>query len=52
MNANYKTKEYYSINSKDYISTTKDVDMSEHYNRFIHFLKKIYIGYAVWHMES
>lgn len=40
MNANYKTKEYYSINSKDYISTTKDVDMSEHYNRFIHFLKK------------
>lgn len=40
MNANYKTKEYYSINSKDYISTTKDVDMSEHYNRFIPFLKK------------
>lgn len=40
MNANYKTKEYYSINSEDYISTTKNVDMSEHYNRFIPFLKK------------
>ena len=38
MNANYKTKQYYSTNCKEYISSTQNVDMWEHYSRFLPYL--------------
>lgn len=38
MSANCNTKEYYSHNSEEYISSTQNVDMTEHYARFTKFL--------------
>ena len=38
MNANDKTTQYYSTNSSEYITSTKDVDMAEHYGRFLPYL--------------
>lgn len=38
MSANCKTKEYYSANCDEYISSTQNVDMSEHYKRFLSYL--------------
>ena len=38
MSASYKTKQYYSTNYKEYISTTQKVDMTEHYSRFLPYL--------------
>ena len=38
MSENSKTKQYYSINYKEYISFTEKVDMSDHYNRFLPYL--------------
>lgn len=35
MNTNRSTKEYYSANFKEYLSLTQNVDMSEHYDRFL-----------------
>ena len=40
MNANCNTKNYYSINSEDYIEKTLLIDMNEHYNHFLKHLKK------------
>ena len=40
MSANYNTKQYYSTNYDIYISSTKDVDMTEHYNRFLPYLSQ------------
>lgn len=38
MNVNCNTKNYYSNNSTEYISTTQNVDMSGHYEHFTKFL--------------
>lgn len=38
MNANDKTTQYYSTNSSEYIISTKDVNMAEHYGRFLPYL--------------
>ena len=38
MSVNCKTKQYYSANYKEYISFTQNVDMTEHYNRFLPYL--------------
>jgi SAM-dependent methyltransferase len=38
MSENSKTKQYYSINYKEYILATEKVDMSDHYNRFLPYL--------------
>lgn len=38
MSANYNTKQYYSTNYNDYISSTLNVDMTEHYNHFLPYL--------------
>ena len=38
MSVNCKTKQYYSTNYKEYISSTQNVDMTEHYNRFLPYL--------------
>ena len=35
MSVNCKTKQYYSSNYKEYISSTQNVDMTEHYNQFL-----------------
>ncbi len=40
MSANCKTKQYYSTNYKEYLSTTQNVDMTEHYSRFLPHLSK------------
>ena len=40
MSVNCKTKQYYSTNYKEYISSTQNVDMTEHYNRFLPYLSK------------
>ena len=38
MSANDKTTQYYSTNSSEYITSTKNVDMAEHYGRFLPYL--------------
>jgi tRNA G46 methylase TrmB len=38
MSVNCKTKQYYSNNYKEYISSTQKVDMAEHYSRFLPYL--------------
>ena len=38
MSVNCKTKQYYSTNYKEYISSTQNVDMTEHYSRFLPYL--------------
>ena len=40
MSASCKTKQYYSTNYKEYISTTQKVDMTEHYKRFLPYLSQ------------
>ena len=40
MSVNCKTKQYYSTNYKEYISSTQNVDMTEHYNQFLPYLSK------------
>lgn len=40
MSVNCKTKKYYSNNYKEYISSTQNVDMTEHYNRFLPYLSQ------------
>ena len=40
MSVNCKTKQYYSTNYKEYISSTQNVDMTEHYNRFLPYLSQ------------
>ena len=40
MSVNCKTKQYYSNNYKEYISSTQNVDMTEHYNQFLPYLSK------------
>ena len=40
MSVNCKTQQYYSTNYKEYISSTQNVDMSEHYSRFLPYLSK------------
>ena len=40
MSVNCKTKQYYSNNYKEYISSTQNVDMTEHYNRFLPYLSQ------------
>lgn len=39
MNVNYSTKKSYSKNYLQYISSTLNIDMTEHYNHFIKYLK-------------
>ena len=38
MSANCNTKQYYSTNYKGYISSTQNVDMTEHYSHFLPYL--------------
>ncbi len=38
MSVNCKTKQYYSTNYKEYISSTQNVDMTEHYSRFLPYI--------------
>ena len=38
MSVNCKTKQYYSTNYKEYISSTQSVNMTEHYSRFLPYL--------------
>ena len=40
MSVSCKTKQYYSTNYKEYISTTQKVDMTEHYKRFLPYLSQ------------
>ena len=40
MSVSSKTKQYYSTNYKEYISTTQKVDMTEHYKRFLPYLSQ------------
>lgn len=40
MSVSCKTKQYYSTNYKEYISTTQKVDMTEHYRRFLPYLSQ------------
>lgn len=38
MSANCETKQYYSVNYKEYIRATRDVNMTVHYDRFLSYL--------------
>lgn len=40
MSVSCKTKQYYSTNYKEYISTTQNIDMTEHYSRFLPYLSQ------------
>lgn len=40
MSVSCKTKQYYSTNYKEYISSTQKVDMTEHYKRFLPYLSQ------------
>ena len=40
MSVNCKTEQYYSSNCTEYIASTQNVDMSEHYNRFLPYLSQ------------
>ncbi|MBR2499318.1 MAG: class I SAM-dependent methyltransferase [Clostridia bacterium] len=40
MSVSCKTKQYYSTNYKEYISTTQNIDMTDHYRRFLPYLSQ------------